>query len=393
MPVNQLGLPPVADWHAVERDGSAAAVRKPHEPVSDPRSTHRALPAYEQTPLLDAPSIAAHLGLRQVWVKDETVRLSLPSFKVLGASYAIQRALRARLGDAGEWESFAQWRAGAAALGSPALVTATDGNHGRAVAYVARLLGLPARVLVPTGMSAAHREAIRGEGAVVEVVDGTYDDAIAALHPLDDERNIVISDTSWDGYEEVPRWVVAGYATIFMEIASQLEEIGADQPDVVLIQAGVGSLASAAVTHWTAASPRPPLLLSVEPAGAACVLAALRSGEPTLVPGPHRSIMAGLNCGLVSAIALPLLIDGLDGAVTISDVHARAGVRLLHEAGIACGETGAAGVAGLLALRASEPAWSGLGLDGVESALTICTEGVTDPEAIAAILAMAPEES
>jgi diaminopropionate ammonia-lyase len=327
--------------------------------------------------------MAASIGVRKLWVKDETSRLGLPSFKILGASFALQRAIRERLRDAGEWDSWDQWVEAAASVGPMTLVTATEGNHGHAVAHLARLLDLGARVFVPAGTAPARLEAIAGEGAEVVELPGTYDDAIARLVESKSDRELVISDTSWEGYERIPRWVVGGYETIFAEIDEQLLAASAGQPDLVLVQAGVGALACAAVLHWkTTRRSSSPTIVSVEPEDAACVLAALTHGERHQIPGPHQSVMTGLNCGLVSAVALPTLLAGLDGAVTISNAHALAAARRMHREGVMAGPTGAVGIAGLLAISASaRSARSELALDGVRDVLTICTEGITDRSA------------
>ena len=173
---------------------------------------HRSLPGYQPTPLVESPRAARELGVARVLVKDESSRFGLPSFKVLGASWATHRAVGDRR--------------------DVALVCATDGNHGRAVAWMARRLGLPATVFVPADMVAARREAIAGEGARVEVVDGTYDEAVERAAALASDDVLVIQDTAWPGYETVPRWVIDGYATIGAEIDAE--------PDLVAVQIGVG---------------------------------------------------------------------------------------------------------------------------------------------------------
>jgi diaminopropionate ammonia-lyase len=372
----EVDLPPVSASHrnrAANSPGPGAVLS------DDPRAVHRSLPGYRPTPLRESPALAAAIGVRRLWVKDEGARFGLPSFKILGAAYALHRALRARLGDTGTWESFGEWQRAAAALGPLTLVTATDGNHGRAVAHLARRLGFGAVVLVPGAMAAARIAAIRQEGAEVRRIEGGYDDAVAMLAEFDHDRDLVLSDTSWEGYETIPRWVIDGYTTIFAEIDEQLARGGVNLPDLVIIQAGVGALASGAVRHWTSSRGLPPLV-TVEPQDAACVLEALARGGPRQVPAPHRSIMAGLNCGLVSRVALPLLESGVKLAVAIDDAHAAAAVRLMHAAGFAAGETGAAGFAGLLALRTSDSELQdAAGLDQADDVLIVCTETVTDP--------------
>lgn len=341
------------------------------------------MPGYGPTAVADAPAAAQRLGLARLTVKLETERFGLPSFKVLGASWATCRALCLRLG-VEPAATFDELRAMAVRLDGLELVAATDGNHGRAVAWMARMLGLGARILVPRDTARARIEAIAGEGAAVDVVDGSYDDAVGRSAALASDERIVISDTSWPGYEEVPGWVADGYATIFDELAEQL---AGDLPPLVAIQIGVGALASAAVRALAAPGR---VIVGVEPAGADCALRAVRGGRPVLVPGPHESIMAGLNCGLASRVALPDMAAGIDAFCAIDDAPAEEAVRLLLRDGLACGETGASGVAGLLALRdgGEQYAWERLGPAGARpAALAICTEAPTDPVSFARISA------
>jgi diaminopropionate ammonia-lyase len=332
------------------------------------------MPGYEPTPVARAPGAAAQLGLAELVVKLDTQRFGLPSFKLLGASWAVCRALSRHAGRAEPVATFAELRELAASLDGLTLVAATDGNHGRAVARMARTLDLGARILVPGHTAQARIEAIAGEGAAVDLVDGSYDDAIAASAALADDRHLVISDTSWPGYEDVPGWVADGYATIFEELAEQVDAI----PPLFAIQIGVGALAAAAVRALAAPDRT---IVGVEPADAACAMGAVRAGEPVLVPGPHHSIMAGLNCGIASRIALPDMAAGIDAFCAIDDRAAEAAVRMLLDDGLACGETGAAGVAGLLALRERWPqdTWRRLGAAAEPAALVLCTEAPTDP--------------
>ena len=351
----------------------------------DPRAVafHRSMPGYAPTAVADAPSAAQRLGLARLAVKLETERFGLPSFKVLGASWATCRALSLRCGLAPA-PTFDDLRAMSRRLDGLTLVAATDGNHGRAVAWMARMLSLDAHILVPRHTARARIDAIAGEGATVEVVDGSYDDAVRRSAGLASDDHIVISDTSWPGYEEVPGWVADGYATIFDELAEQLD---GDPPPLVAIQIGVGALASAAVRALAAPGR---VIVGIEPAGAACALQAVRSGRPVLVEGPHDSVMAGLNCGLASRVALPAMAAGIDAFCAIDDAAAEEAVRLLLRDGLACGETGAAGVAGLLALRDGGPqhAWERLARGGPQpAALAICTEAPTDPVSFARISA------
>lgn len=340
------------------------------------RSFHRRLPGYAVTPLHPAPTVAARLGLDELWIKDESARFGLPAFKILGASWAVYRLLVDRLGTEPSWRDLDGLRRALRPLGALRFVAATDGNHGRAVARMAALLGYHATILVPKGTAGARIAAIESEGARVEIVDGTYDDAVAASAALASIDTIVVSDTSWPGYTRVPGFVIEGYATIAGEIDEQL---GGALPDIVVVQSGVGALAAALVDHYSGTS----TIVVVEPTSAACGLAAARAGHPVALPGPHDSIMAGLNCGTVSLVAWPRLDSGVDLFLAIDDRAAEGAMRELAAIGIVAGETGAAGLAGLDALaRSAHPP---VDLAGAR-VLVLCTEGATDPEAYARIV-------
>ncbi len=359
-------------------DNSARLGVRPAPPDPGPGRFHRSMPGYRATDLANAPGLARDLGLEALAVKMEVERFGLPSFKILGASWAVCRALSRRAGLDEPAATLAELRA-LVEHEQLTLGAATDGNHGRAVARMARLLGLGARILVPRHTARARIEAIAGEGADVEVVRGSYDDAVALSAAAADARHLVISDTSWPGYEDVPGWVADGYATIFEELAQQLPEA----PPLVVVQIGVGALASAAVR----ALARPGrVLVGVEPADAACALEAVRGGAPVLVAGPHRSVMAGLCCGLASQVALADMTRGIAAFCAIDDRAAETAVRLLLADGLRCGETGASGVAGLIALREAG-SWDRLGAGPRPRALALCTEAPTDPESFARITA------
>ncbi len=350
-----------------------------------PREFHQRLPGYAPTPLIDAPELARTLGIGQLLVKDESRRLDLPAFKILGASWAVYRALETRLGQSFEpWRNIDELAEKFAALRPFTLATATDGNHGRAVAHVAALFGFNAQIYVPAGTAVAHIEAIAAEGARVTVVDGTYEDAVARAAKDASETCMVVSDTSWPGYEEIPRWVAEGYSTIMSEIDEELMRRCEASFNLVAIQFGVGALAAAIVRHYRSAKfDIQPKILSVEPLHAACMLAAMEAGEIVTVPGPHDSIMAGLNCGRVSIVAWPIVSRGIDAFIAIPDERAREAMRALASIGIVAGETGAAGLAGLFELLVgaeSARQRDALGIDKKTRALVIATEGATDPE-------------
>jgi diaminopropionate ammonia-lyase len=358
-------------------DGSTA-------PDRTPLRFHRRLPGYEETPLVDAPRLADAIGVGKVFVKDESNRLGLPAFKILGASWAVYRALEERLGDEdfGNWEEIGELRAKLEPLRPLALVAATDGNHGRAVARVARLLGLGARIFVPRDMAPARRQAIGGEGAEVVVVNGTYDDAVERSAEEAGERGLLISDTSWPGYEHVPTWVIEGYSTMLWEIEDELGRRGERGPDLVVAQVGVGAFAAAVARHFRSSrvSPRPKLV-AVEPAAADCLFESMEAGRLVSVPGPHDSIMAGLNCGRPSLVAWPSLSGSIDVLVAVDDEPVREAMRLAAESGIVSGETGAAGLGGLLGLIHGEEARRTLGVNADTRVLAFNSEGATDPDA------------
>lgn len=360
-------------------------------PLPPTRTFHRRLPGYTPARLVRADSVAAELGVGEVWVKDESNRLGLPSFKILGASWATYRTLR-DLGGFGDddWADLAELGALVARTTRVRrLAAATDGNHGRAVAHIARLLGLRASIFVPTGMAPARIEAIESEGASVEVVPGGYGDAILRSATEGADDCLVISDTSWPGYQDVPGAVVEGYSTIFEEVDEQLTEVGGADPTAVFIQVGVGSLAAAAVRHYRRAGRGRALrMVAVEPVAAACGLESVRAGEMVSIPGPHDSIMVGLNCDTPSLVAWPEVSGGFDAFVAVTDEAAREAMRSLARAGVVAGETGAAGLAGLRELRvgAAKPCGEALELGPDSSVLILSTEGATDPDEYARIV-------
>ena len=318
-----------------------------------PRAFHASIEGYRPTPLRPAPRAARRLGVGEVLVKDESERLGLPSFKVLGASWAVRRALVEHLdSNLDEIPSFERLRAEVVRARPLTLAAATDGNHGRAVAHMAALLGLEAHIYVPADIVPARIAAIEGEGASVTVVDGGYDDAVARSTQDAGERCLVISDTSWPGYELVPGWVIEGYSTIFAEIDEALERAQRAQPDAVVVPIGVGALAAAAVRHYWSGQGARPRLIGVEPTSAACVLESVAAGRIVALEHPQTSIMAGLNCATPSLIAWPLVSRGIDIYLAVPDAYVADATRLLAADGIVAGECGAAGLAALTAVVA-----------------------------------------
>ena len=306
--------------------------------MKDRLGFHRSLPGYAPTPVRELPGVAQELGLGAVLVKDESSRLGLPAFKILGASWAVERALRE-------------------APGTHTLIAASAGNHGRAVAHVASMRGLACLIFLPERALPVRRRAIEREGAEVVVVDGSYEDTVAAAEAAGREPGVlVVADVGSSGPAS---WVIDGYATLFEEARAQAAY------DVLLVPVGVGSLAAAAARHG-AATGIP--VFGVEPATAACLGAALAAGRPVRVETPG-TVMAGLDCAEVSPAAWPALRDGIRDTVVVTDEQARAAVAELDGHGLAIGESGAAPLA---ALRILAPR-----LDPASRVLLVATEGRT----------------
>ncbi len=311
-------------------------------PSRDAELFHQALPGYRPTPVRDLPALAAEAGVAAVALKDESDRLGLPAFKILGASWAIERALRD--GD-----------------GVHTLVAASAGNHGRAVAHAAAARGLSCRVFLPARALAVRRDAIASEGAEVVVVDGSYEDAVAQADVAGAADGCrLIADV---GDSEPARWVIDGYQTLFDEAVAQAEY------DVIIIPVGVGSLAAAAARHGADVGAS---VIGVEPATAACLTASLRALRPARVVTPG-TVMAGLDCAEVSAAAWPTLRAGIDATVTVTDDQARAAMDDLDQFGMAIGESGAAPLAALRVLAAHPSPL----ITGASRVLLIATEGRT----------------
>lgn len=332
----------------------------------------RARPQIAPTSLHDLPGLARALGIGRLLIKDESTRLGLNAFKGVGVLYAVTRMRE-------------QGRLPADAT----LVCATQGNHGRAVAHVARTLGLRARVYVPANAVPVRVDALRSEGAEVVRDAGRYDDAVASMR-ADAEANgwVVVSDTAWPGYDEIPRWIMAGYTRIMSEIAEQL--VG-EWPAVVIVQAGVGGLACA-VASWLQRRSR---LIVCEPIAAPCLLETARAGKPIVVP-EDETIMTGLCAGRVSATTWQVILSAADAFVAIDDSWAERAIAQLArpvettDPVVIGGASGAAGLGALMAMLEVEdlqPVRSLVGVDSSTSVLLINTEGATDPALRTRILA------
>ncbi len=319
-------------------------------PSAEAEAFHSSLPGYRPTPMRELPVIAQELGVGAVGLKDESNRLGLPAFKVLGASWAIERALREQ-----------------STLRT--LVAASAGNHGRAVAHVAASRGMRCRVFLPGRSTPSRRDAIAAEGAEVVIVDGDYELAVAqAADAAAAHATALIADVGESG---PPSWVIDGYATLFSEAASQAEY------DLIVVPVGVGSLAAAAARSAARTGAK---VIAVEPVTAACLTASLAVGRQVSVPTPGTA-MAGLDCAAVSVAAWPSLRAGIHGTITVSDDEAGDAARYLAAEGLAIGECGAAPLAALRALS-TDPACMALresvAFGPRTRVLLIATEGPTD---------------
>ena len=349
------------------------------------RAFHSSFPQYAPTPLAELSALAAQMGLKSLLVKDESQRLGLNAFKVLGGSYAIARHIAARLGLRPEEMTFAALRSDAAraALGNAVFFTATDGNHGRGVAWTARELGCRAVVRMPQGTVESRVENICALGAEVTVEDCNYDGCVrlAARQAKETPGGVLVQDTAWPGYTQVPLWIMQGYLTMALEADEQMVA----PPTHIFLQAGVGSMAAAVAAYFKQAHPQnPPKIILVEPAAADCFFRSAANGELTAVTGEMRTMMAGLACGEPSPIAWDILKRLTAAYLSCEDAAAARGMRALArplagDKAIVSGESGASTLGALLDAAVDEKAREALGLDGNARVLLFSTEGDTDP--------------
>ena len=330
---------------------------------------HKTLPGYTPTPLVSLPALAQKYGVAEIFVKDESKRFGMNAFKSLGAVYAIHRLLQIN-----------------PELGT--FCTATDGNHGKAVAWGATLFGKKSVVYVPSDTTANRMEAIAQQGAIVEKINGNYDDACAHAEKMCNEKGWqLVQDMAWEGYEEIPADIVAGYMSMFTEMEDTLNTLPKPAIDIVFLQAGVGSFAAAGIFYYLQRyGKHKPTIIIVEPREADAVLASFTKGRITTSTGSACTIMAGLNCGTPSTGAWDLLKCGADLALSIDDYYARQAMRELfhptsNDPKIIAGESGAAGLAGFLALikeKESRKAREHINLTPKSRILFVNTEGDTD---------------
>ena len=331
------------------------------------RETIRSWDGYRPTPLVDARPEAARLGIGALWIKDEGHRFGIGSFKALGGAYGVARVVDE---DPRPPEEVV-------------VTCASDGNHGRAVAWGAQRAGCRARIYLPTHVSAGRAEAIEALGAGVVRVDGEYDDAVARAEvDAASEGMTVVTDTAYAGQEDLPRTVMQGYTVMVEEVLEHTVGVG---PTHVFIQGGVGGLGAAVVGHlWERLGAPVPEFVMVEPEEADCILATVRNGEPTATTGTLETMMAGLSCRHISTLAWDILRPGLSAVMTVPEDGVAPTMRALAEGAagpsIEAGESGVVGLMGLRAAAANDRLRRLLGLNQDARVLVFITEGATDPD-------------
>jgi diaminopropionate ammonia-lyase len=337
--------PKAREW-TTETNSSAQVIHAFHQSL---------LPDYQATQLVELPSLAKELGVARVFMKDESTRLGLPAFKILGASWGVfytlcQRwKLDIKTTKIDELKKHAQEEAG----GPIELCAATAGNHGRAVAHMAKLLGVTSTIYVPQATSPRSQHYIESEGAHVYVVPGSYEMAVEAARKSVSDRDdklVLIQDVAWPGYEDLPLRIVDGYTTLFQEVDQQLSKVKSPPASLVACPVGCGPLAHAAVKHFRSESRQnPPKMLTVEPFEAACLLKSLAAGELIEIEAKHN-IMPGLTGSKISFRSWPDLQAGVDAAIAVTDADVDKAVHDLKGLQVSSGPCGASTVAAVRSL-------------------------------------------
>jgi diaminopropionate ammonia-lyase len=350
---------------------------------ADARATITAWPGYAPTPLVALPGLAAELGVGALHSKDESLRFGLGSFKALGGAYAVARVILRRAEAAGAPLSMADLAAGRADVGDLTVCCATDGNHGRSVAWGARTFGCRCVIFIHATVSEGRKRAIEAYGAEVRRTAGNYDDSVREAEATARREGwVVVSDTSYPGYTDIPRDVMQGYELMAAEAFGALPA----SPTHVFLQTGVGGMAAAvaaqAKRRWGA--DRATIVLA-DPDRSACWFDSIRAGRPVAVEGELDTLMAGLACGEVSLLAWEILKDHADAVMAIPDPAAVEMMRRLARpvAGdppLVAGESAVAGLAALALAMQDEKAVDALGLGRGARVLVFGTEGDTDPE-------------
>lgn len=353
---------------------------------------HKSFPGYCRTPLARLKNAAKEFGVADIFVKDESYRFGLNAFKVLGASFAIGQYIANRLGRDLSELPFSVMTSDEVKkeLGEITLVTATDGNHGRGVAWTANQLGQRSVVYMPKGSAPERLANIRKENSDASITDLRYDDTVRMARKRAEEPNcVLVQDTSWDGYTQVPTWIIQGYTTMANEIAQQLIEMGVDRPTHIFLQAGVGSMpASLCGFFANIYEDNQPVITVVEPNKADCIFRTAKAGDGKLhfVTEEMNTIMAGLACGEPCPIAWDVLKGYCDHFISFPDYAAAKGMRVLgnpmgDDPRVVSGESGASAfgcVAEILTNPDLVSIKEELGIDQNSRLLFVSTEGDTD---------------
>lgn len=364
-----------------------------HTKAESVRNFHQTFSEYNPTPLHNLSALAQQWGLGRLMLKDESFRFGLNAFKVLGGSYAIGQILAGKLGRDLATLSRAELCSDVVrkAVGNITFATTTDGNHGRGVAWTAQQLQQNAIVYMPKGSAQTRVDNIRAHGAACTVTDLNYDDAVRMTWALAQQKQwIMVQDTAWDGYEDIPTWIMQGYMTLAIEALEQIQAMGT-MPTHVFLQAGVGSFASAVLGYMAAKlGDKAPKFIIVEPHQANCIYSsALQSdGAPHAVTGDLDTLMAGLACGEPNTISWGMLRDYATAYISCPDYIAANGMRILgnplsSDPRVTSGESGAV-TTGIVQWLMQDPAAvqsrEQLGLNSTSQVLVISTEGDTSPE-------------
>ena len=354
---------------------------------------YQKISGYRISPLKGLNHLSKFLGLGGIWVKDESERLNLNSFKILGGSYAIYKHIKEVLNVKGRELSFAEITSeeNREKLKDLVIATATDGNHGRGVAWTANKLGLRSMIYVHKNTAKARIKTIQNYGATVKIINGTYDEAVEQV-TVDAKKNNwqIIADTAWEGYEKIPTWIMQGYSTMYLETQEQLAALGIVKPTLIFVQAGVGSLAASVVNYYkNLFHEDSPTTIIVEPDNANCIFqSAIKNDEkPVNVEIVKNTIMPGLECGNPNPIAWDILRTQADYFLSCPDYVAAKGMRvyampLQGDPMIVSGESGAVTLGALMFImkqKSLENLKDELKLDADSQVLLINTEGNTDP--------------
>lgn len=341
-------------------------------------------PGYRATPLYRLDELADQIGVRGIFYKDESQRFHLKSFKALGGAYAVARQLRDQIlkqgGNAASIDDLLEQRY-QPIVEKIVISCATDGNHGRSVAWGCQMFGCGCVIYIHRDVSEGRKQAMESFGAEVVRIDGNYDDSVKqADTDAHAHGRIIVSDTSYAGYMDIPRDVAIGYTVMLGEAVEQMQ---GEIPTHVFIQAGVGGLAAAVCAYfWELWGERRPRFVVVEPERANCLQQSAAAGAPITVGGDLETLMAGLSCGEVSLLAWKVLQPGADDFMTVSEDAVAPCMRLLAglDPAIEAGESAVAGLAAAIAAREDPAMAANLGLDESSLVFVIGTEGATDPE-------------